>query len=97
MNVGNPIMNYMINLFATLEPPKFSNSNSPKLCFDLFNESATNELEANIRLRFRKGFVIPVWLALLLIKQKNHNKRFGGFEFEYFGDSDVVYKLDLCM
>ena len=24
---------------------------------------------------------------------KNHNKRFGEFEFEYFGDSDVVNKL----
>jgi len=35
--------------------------------------------------------VIPEWLVLLLIKQKNHNKRFG--EFEYFGDSDVVNKL----
>ena len=25
---------------------------------------------------------------------KNHNKRFGEFEFEYFGDSDVVNKLE---
>ena len=50
-------------------------------------------IEANIRLRFRKGCVIPERLALLLIKQKNHNKRFGEFEFEYFGDSDVVNKL----
>ena len=24
---------------------------------------------------------------------KNHNKRFGEFKFEYFGDSDVVNKL----
>ena len=31
--------------------------------------------------------------ALLLIKQKNYNKRFGEREFEYFGDSDVVNKL----
>ena len=37
--------------------------------------------------------MIPEQLALLLIKQKNHNKRFGEFEFEYFGDSDVVNKL----
>ena len=28
----------------TLEPPKYSNSNSPNLCFDFFNESATNNL-----------------------------------------------------
>ena len=28
-----------------------------------------------------------------LIKQKNHNKRFGEFELEYFGDSDVMNKL----
>ena len=51
------------------------------------------QFEANIILGFRKGFVIPERLALLLIKQKNHNKRFGQFEFEYFGDSDVVNKL----
>ena len=25
--------------------------------------------------------------------KKKHNKRFGEFEFEYFGDSDVVNKL----
>ena len=37
--------------------------------------------------------MIPERLALLLIKQKNHNKRFGEFEFEYFGDSDVMNKL----
>ena len=39
--------------------------------------------------------MIPEQLALLLIKQKNHNKRFGEFEFEYFGDSDVVNKLQI--
>ena len=52
-------------------------------------------IEANIRLRCRKDCVIPEQLALLLIKQKNHNKRFGEFEFEYFGDFDVVNKLDV--
>ena len=31
-------------------------------------------LEKNIRLGFRKGCMIPEQLALLLIKQKNHNK-----------------------
>ena len=25
--------------------------------------------------------------------KKNHNKRFGEFKFQYFGDSDVVNKL----
>ena len=48
-------------------------------------------LEKNIRLRLRKGFVILERLALLLIKQKNHNRIFG--EFEYFGGSDVVKGL----
>ena len=48
-------------------------------------------LEKNIRLGFKKGWVIPERFALLLIKQKNHNKRFG--EFEYFGGSDVANKL----
>ena len=36
--------NCYINLFATSEPPKYLNSNSPNLCFDFFNESATNNL-----------------------------------------------------
>jgi hypothetical protein len=49
-------------------------------------------LEKN-RLGFRKGCVNPERFALLLIKQKNQNKRFGEFEFEYFGGSDVVNKL----
>ena len=49
-------------------------------------------LEKNIRLGFRKGCVIPEQFALLLIKQKNHNKRFGEFEFKYFGGSDVANK-----
>ena len=40
-------------------------------------------LEKNIRLGFRKGCVIPEWFALLLIKQKNYNKIFGEFEFEF--------------
>ena len=35
--------------------------------------------------------MIPEQLALLLIEQKNHNKRFG--EFEYFGGSDVANRL----
>ena len=50
-------------------------------------------LEKNIRLGFIKGFVITEWFVLLLIKQKNHNKRFGEFEFEYFGGSDVMNRL----
>ena len=50
-------------------------------------------LEKNIRLGFRKGFVNPERFTLLLIKQKNHNKRFGEFKFEYFGGSDVTNKL----
>ena len=75
------------NLFTTSEPPKYSNSNSPNLCFDLFN-AIWDALEKNLRLGFRKGFVIPE----RLIKQKNHNK-FGEFEFKYFGGSDVLNKL----
>ena len=49
-------------------------------------------LEKNIRLEFRKGFGIPEGFALRLIKQENHNKRFGEFEFEYFGGSNVANK-----
>ena len=50
-------------------------------------------LEKNIRLGFRKGWVIQERFILLLMKQKNHNKRFEEFEFKYFGGSDVVKKL----
>ena len=50
-------------------------------------------LEKNISLLFRKGWVILEQSVLLLIKQKNHNKRFGGFEFQYFGGSDDANKL----
>ena len=31
--------------------------------------------------------------ALLLIKQRNHNKKFGESEFQFFGGSDVANKL----
>ena len=44
---------------------------------------------------FRKSYVIPEQFTLLLIKQKNPNKRFGEFKFEYFGGSDVTNKLDV--
>jgi hypothetical protein len=29
--------------------------------------------------------------------KKNHNKRFGEFEFKHFGDSDVMNKLKLIL
>ena len=41
------------NLLATSEPPKYSNSNSPNLCFDFFNDFATNNLR-----RIRKEYLI---------------------------------------
>ena len=59
----------------------------------LFNDSATN----NLRLSFKKGCVIPEQLTLLLIKKKNHNKRFGEFEFKYFGGSHVANKLKIIL
>ena len=61
--------------------------------FNDLRQKIWGALEKNIRLGFIKGFVIPEQFALLLIKQKNHNKRFGEFEFEYFGDSDVMNRL----
>ena len=59
----------------------------------ILGQTIWGALEKNIRLGFRKGCVIPERFALLLIKQKNHNKKFGEFEFEYFGGSDVPNKL----
>ena len=50
-------------------------------------------LEKNIRLGFKKVCVNLERFALLLIKQKNHSKRFGEFELEYFSGSDVANKL----
>ena len=59
----------------------------------ILQQTIWGRLEKNIRLEFRKGCVIPEQFTLLLIKQKNHNKRFG--EFEYFWGSDVENKLDI--
>ena len=59
----------------------------------ILQQKVWGALEKNIRLGFRKGCMTPDWFALHLIKQKNHNKRFGEFEFEYFGGSDVANKL----
>ena len=59
----------------------------------ILRQTIWGPLEKIIRLGFRKGWVIPEWFAILLIKQKNHKKRFGEFEFQLFGDSDVVNKL----
>ena len=51
------------------------------------------QFEALSASRFRKGCMILEQLALLLIKQKNHNRSFGKFKFEYFGSSHCVNKL----
>ena len=61
----------------------------------ILRQTIWGALEKNIRLGFRKGCVNPEQFALLLIKQKNHNKRFVEFEFKYFGGSDVANKLDI--
>ena len=50
-------------------------------------------LKKNIRLGFRKCCASPERFTLLLIEQKHHSKRFGEFEFKYFGGSDAVNKL----
>ena len=56
----------------------------------ILQQTIWGALEKNVRLRFWKCCVNRKQFALLLIKQKHHNKRFG--EFEYFGGSDVVNK-----
>ena len=63
----------------------------------ILRQTIRGALEKNIRLGFRKGCVIPEQFALLLIKQKNHNKRFGEFEFKYFRGSDVKNKTDISL
>ena len=63
----------------------------------ILGQTIWSALEKNIRLGFRKGFVIPEQFPLLLIKQKNHNKRFGEFEFKYFGGSYVANKLKIIL
>ena len=59
-----------------------------------FNESATN----NLRQILDKDLGKVVWFwsiwPYFWSCKNNHNKRFGEFEFEYFGDSDVVNKLN---
>ena len=73
-------------MFVTSEPPKYSNSNSQNLCFDFFNDTVTN----NLRQILDSGAIDSTF-----DQAKNHNKRFGEFEFEYFGGSDVTNKLDV--
>ena len=62
------------NLFATSEPPKYSNSNPPNFCFDFFlmilRHKILGALERNIRA------IHPTF-----DQAKNHNKRFGELEF----------------
>ena len=58
----------------------------------ILQQTICGALKKNIKLGFRKGFMIPERFVLLLIKHKNHNTRFG--EFEYFGGSDVTNKLE---
>ena len=73
------------NLFATLEPPKYSNSNSPNICFCLLKgDKKTFLLVENIFWTNENVFLSP------FNKQK---QRLGELEFKYFGGSDVVNKL----
>ena len=72
---------------ATSEPPKYSNSNSPNLCFCLLKgDKKTFLLVENIFWTNENVFLSP------FNKQK---QRFGELEFEYLGGYDVVNKLDV--
>ena len=71
--------------FTTLEPPKYSNSNSPNLCFCLLKgDKKTFSLVQKIFSTNKNVFLSP------FNKQK---QRFGELEFKYFGGSDVANKL----
>ena len=77
----------LTNLFATSEPPKYSNSNSPNLCFCLLKDDKKTFLFVeNIFWTNENVFLSP------FNKQK---QRFGELEFEYLGGYDVVNKLDV--
>ena len=74
----------------------FEFESSKSLCWFFLmipRQTIWGALEKNIRLGFRKVCVIPEWFALLLIKNKKHNKRFGKFKFKYFRSYDVTNKL----
>ena len=79
----------MNNLFATLDPPKYSNSNSPNLCFCLLKgDKKTFLLVENIFWTNENVFLSH------FNKQK---QRFVELEFEHFGGSDVVNKLYIIL
>ena len=74
-----------INLFTTSDPTKYSNSNSPILCFCLLKgDKKTFSLVQKIFSTNKNVFLSP------FNKQK---QRFEGFEFKYFGGSNVANKL----
>ena len=84
------------NLFVTLEPQNIwirILQISVLISLLILWQTIWGALEKNTRLGFRKDCENPERFVLLLIKQKNHNKRFGEFEFEYFGGSDGSNKL----
>ena len=73
------------NLFTTYDPPKYSNYNSPNLCFCLLKgDKKTFSLVQKIFSTNKNVFLSP------FNKQK---QRFGELEFKYFGGSDVANKL----
>ena len=84
----------LCNLFTTLESPTYSNSNFPNLFLWFFclirsraNSSGITQPFLNLNLIFASN-------CLLQNQYKNSKQRFGGFEFEYFGGSDVATKLN---
>ena len=79
----------IFNLFATSEPPKYSNSNSPNLCFCLLKgDKKTFLLVENIFWTNENIFLSPF---------NKLKQRFRELEFKYFGGSDVVNKLFMIL
>ena len=73
------------NLFTTSDPPKYSNSNSPNLCFCLLKgDKKTFLLVENIFWTNENVFLSPF---------NKEKQRFGELEIGFFGGSDVVNKL----
>ena len=82
---NNEKLEEVCNLFTTSDPPKYSNSNSPYLCFCLLKgDKKTISLVQTIFSNNKNVFLSPC---------NKRKQRFGELKLEYFGGSDVVNKL----
>jgi len=89
------------NLFTTSESPKYSNSQIFFWNFVVYKNLVFAWSKVGRSIEITQTFLTLIaWVCnlkpqniLYRIILENHNKRFGAFEFQYFGGSDVANNL----